>query len=84
VAAHGRTEKDSHRICPFAKNTGVEHNKKPEGTGHQTLNLVYLAQPETKETCPVTSKTHPCEQQAIEAMKERYPHLHHRQIQGML
>ena len=41
------------------KNTGAEHNKKPEGTGHQTINPVYLAQPETKETCPVMSKTHP-------------------------
>ncbi len=29
-------------------------------------------------------KLTPCEQQAIEAKKEHYPHLRHRQIQGML
>jgi putative transposase len=30
------------------------------------------------------AKLTPCEQQAIEAKKEHYPHLRHRQIQGML
>ena len=37
-----------------------------------------------KKQAPSRAKLTPCEQQAIEAKKEHYPHLRHRQIQGML
>jgi len=40
--------------------------------------------PKQKKHAPSRVKLTPCEQQAIEATKERYPHLRHRQIQGML
>jgi len=40
--------------------------------------------PKQKKHAPSRVKLTPCEQQAIEATKERYPYLRHRQIQGML
>jgi transposase InsO family protein len=40
--------------------------------------------PKQKKHAPSRAKLTPCEQQVIEATKEHYPHLRHRQIQGML
>jgi putative transposase len=40
--------------------------------------------PKQKKQALSRAKLTPCEQQAIEATKEHYPHLRHRQIQGML
>jgi transposase len=40
--------------------------------------------PKQKKQASSRAKLTPCEQQAIEETKERYPNLRHRQIQGIL